>query len=79
MLGIIEDEEEKTEAPKVTKKKMGRPKLPEDQKKKHHTIKLRDEIWDLLSTIGGGNRARAIEELVEDHFIMLKEKYGKKS
>lgn len=57
---------------------VGRPKIPDEFKKKHRTVKLRDETWGLLYTIGGGNRARAIEELVEGYFDYLRDILGKK-
>lgn len=72
MLGTIQDNQ-----PEKTIKKVGRPKLPEDQRKKKHSIKLKDETWELLATIGGGNRALAIEELVEDYFARLRKEVGK--
>ena len=75
---MLEQNANKKETPKVTKAKkpMGRPKVPDEFKKKHHTVKLRDETWDDLGPIGGGNRARAIEEFVarfapsDDHDLL---------
>lgn len=73
MLGHIHDEEEE----KKKKRKVGRPPRF-DEEKKLRNMRLTDTVWNDLYTIGGGNRTAAIEELVYEHWEMLREKLGKK-
>ena len=63
---------------KVILKKRGRPRIDPSDKKVPNTLKLHIDTWKRLNSIGGGNKARAIEELVQDHFDQLKKQFGKK-
>jgi hypothetical protein len=66
MLGLIDENAQEK------KPIRGRPRKSDHERKKPRTLKLTDDVWSLLQTIGGGARANAIEELVEDYFERLR-------
>lgn len=55
---------------KVTKKRPGRPKLPQNLKKRTISIKLREALIDAIDadSPAGGNRSRKIERLLAEKY-----------
>lgn len=63
---------------KASKAKIGRPRLPESEKKVHKTIYLKPEQWEALLSIDS-NPSAAMEKLVETNtliqLVKMEEKY----
>lgn len=64
---------------KTSRAKMGRPRLPESEKKVHKTIYLKPEQWEALLSIDS-NPSAAMERLVEINTLIqlarMEEKYS---